>query len=339
MHLSSFFTVAGVVALTLAAPSSVTKRASKLQFAGVSESGPEFGTANLPGAEGTDYVWPTLSTIDTLISKGMNTFRVNTLMERMVPSKMTGSFNETYMAKLDQSVTYITGKGAYAMITPHNYGRYYSNIITSTSDFQAFWKTVAARYKSNSKVIFDTNNEYHDMAGSLVASLNQAAINGIRAAGATSQYITPEGNAYTGAWTWTTQTGTDGKTNADTMGSLTDSSNKLIYQMHQYLDSDGSGTSATCVNSTIFSTRLVAATNWLRTNKKTGIIGEFAGGVNSVCEAAIEDGLKYIDANTDVWKGALWWAAGPWWGTYMFSVEPTSGPAYSTYIPILQQYF
>lgn len=69
------------------------------------------------------------------------------------------------------------------------------------------------------------------MAGTLVAQLNQAAINGIRSAGATSQYITAEGNAYTGAWTWTTQTGTDGKTNAQTMGSLTDSSNKVIYQV------------------------------------------------------------------------------------------------------------
>ena len=227
----SILAAATLAVQALAAPSSVTKRAGKLQFAGINESGPEFGDGIFPGQEGKDYVWPSLSTIDTFISKGMNTFRINTLMERMVPTKMTGSFNETYMAKLDQSVNYITGKGAYAMIVPHNYGRYYGNIITSTSDFQTFWKNVAARYKSNGKVIFDTNNEYYDMAGSLVASLNQAAINGIRAAGATSQYITVEGNAYTGAWTWTTQAGTDGKTNAQTMGSLTDSSNKIIYQV------------------------------------------------------------------------------------------------------------
>lgn len=40
------------------------------------------------------------------------------------------------------------------------------------------------------------------MDNTLVAQLNQAAINGIRAAGATSQYIFVEGNSYTGAWTW-----------------------------------------------------------------------------------------------------------------------------------------
>lgn len=176
------------------------------------------------------------------------------------------------------------------------------------------------------------------MAGALVAELNQAAINGIRAAGATTQYITVEGNAYTGAWTWTTATGTDGETNAATMGSLTDSADKLIYQMHQYLDSDGSGTSETCVSSTIGSTRLVDATNWLRTNGKKGLIGEYAGAVNSVCEAAVKDMLSYMDDNSDVWTGALWWAAGPWWASYMFSVEPTTGPAYSEYVPLITTY-
>lgn len=40
------------------------------------------------------------------------------------------------------------------------------------------------------------------MDNTLVAQLNQAAINGIRAAGAKSQYIFVVGNSYTGAWTW-----------------------------------------------------------------------------------------------------------------------------------------
>lgn len=129
--------------------------------------------------------------------------------------------------------------------------------------------------------------------------------------------------------------------------------------MHQYLDSDGSGTHAECVSSTIGSERLEAATNWLRENGKIGMIGEFAGGVNEECEAAIDDMLAYLADNTDVvstylifrpdeaalltsvlvqWTGAVWWSAGPWWGDYMYSVEPTDGPAYSTYVPVLKQY-
>lgn len=61
---------------------------------------------------------------------------------------------------------------------------------------------MAKRYAKNEKVIFDTNNEYHDMDNELVGRLNQAAIDGIRAAGATEQYIFVEGNSWTGAWHW-----------------------------------------------------------------------------------------------------------------------------------------
>lgn len=100
--------------------------------------------------------------------------------------------------------------------------------------------------------------------------------------------------------------------NGDAMKSLTDPQNKIIYEMHQYLDSDGSGTSADCVSSTIGSSRLEAATAWLRSNGKKGIIGEFAGGANSNCESAVEDMLSYMNNNKDVWTGALWWGGGPW---------------------------
>ena len=34
--------------------------------------------------------------------------------------------------------------------------------------------------------------------------------------------------------------------------------------------------------------------------------------------------LNYVEANSDVWLGWTWWAAGPWWGNYMFTLEPTN---------------
>ena len=48
-------------------------------------------------------------------------------------------------------------------------------------------------YATNSKVVFDCNNEPHDMGSASVPNLMQACINGVRAAGATSQYIFVEG--------------------------------------------------------------------------------------------------------------------------------------------------
>jgi endoglucanase len=243
MHLPSLLLAAGSVSIVLSQPLTrfgdrATSSSGKLQFVGINESGPEFGEGNIPGRLGTDYTWPDLGSIGTFVNKGYNSFRVNFLMERLVPNQMTGSLDAAYLRNLTETVDGITKLDAYAIIVPHNYGRYNGDIITSTEDFGTFWKTVATEFKGNDKVIFDTNNEFHDESSTLVADLNQAAINAIRSVGATSQYITVEGNAYTGAWTWTTTQGTDGKTNGETMGALTDSvDNKLLYQMHQYLDS------------------------------------------------------------------------------------------------------
>lgn len=116
---------------------------------------------------------------------------------------------------------------------------------------------------------------------------------------------------------------------------LTDPQDKIIYEMHQYLDTDGSGTSATCVSATIGSERVKAATAWLKANGKKGILGEFAGGDNAVCKSAITDLLKYMGSNNDVWMGALWWGGGPWWGNYIYAMEPPSGSCYTSILPLM----
>ncbi|KAJ6137079.1 hypothetical protein N7471_003565 [Penicillium samsonianum] len=332
MRYTSLLTIAGVTGLVLAAPGpSLSKRTSSFVWFGANEAGAEFGSGNIPGKLGTDYIWPSTSAIQTLRSAGMNIFRVPFAMERLVPGTLTSSADATYLASLKSTVNYITSSGGYAVVDPHNFGRYYGNIITSTSDFGAFWTTLASEFASNDKVIFDTNNEFHSEDQTLVLNLNQAAINAIRAVGAKSQYIFVEGNSWSGAWTWPTVN--------DNMKALTDPQNLIIYEMHQYLDSDGSGTSETCVSSTIGQERVVAATQWLKDNGKKAFLGEFAGGANSVCQSAVTGMLDYLQANSDVWLGASWWSAGPWWGDYMYSFEPPSGVGYTYYMSLLKNYF
>ena len=177
-------------------------------------------------------------------------------------------------------------------------------------------------------------NEPHDIAASTVVSLMQAGIDGIRASGA-KQLILAEGTSYTGAWTWTT---TSGNAAAFEAAPLNDPLGNTAIEMHQYLDSDGSGTSATCVSSTIGVERVTAATKWLKDNGKKAILGEFAGGANTVCKTAVTGLLDYMQANSDVWLGGLWWAAGPWWGDYIYSFEPPSGTGYKYYDSLLRSY-
>jgi endoglucanase len=242
------------------------------------------------------------------MGKGLNIFRIPFLMERLVPGSLTSGINSAYLADLKSISSYITSKGGYPVICAQNFGRYYGNVITDTNGFKTFWQTVATQFKSDSKVIFDTNNEYHDMDNSLVVNLNQAAINGIRAAGATSQTIFVEGNSYTGAWTWVSSGTGSG------MAGLTDPNSNIIYEMHQYLDSDGSGTHDSCVSTNIGVERITAATNWCRSNGKNCILGETAAAANSQCISALSNMLNYMKNNNDVWRGWLLWGGGPWWG-------------------------
>ncbi|KAF4630304.1 hypothetical protein G7Y89_g7831 [Cudoniella acicularis] len=302
MHIGNILLVASTAVLAVAAPTieKKSKAAKKFQWFGVNESGAEFGNTALPGRLDKDYTWPPTATIDTLVGKGLNAFRVPIMMERIIPTSMTSTtLNATYESGMTTYINYITSKGAYAILDPHNFARYYGKIIDDYSGFEAFWKTLATVFKDNKLVIFDCNNEPHDMGSVDLGKLMQACINGVRSAGATSQ---------------TTSSGND-----KALVGLTDPSDKLIYEMHQYLDSDGSGTSATCVSATIGSERLKAATAWLKANNKKAVLGEFAGGANSVCESAVKDMLTYMGANNDVWLGALWWGGGPWWGTYIYT--------------------
>ncbi|KAK1757883.1 endoglucanase 3 [Echria macrotheca] len=302
----------------------------KFRWFGVNQSGAEFGQNILPGRYGTEFIFPSPQAIQTLISQGYNTFRVCFSMERLVPNTLTSSFDASYLKNLTDTINYITNAGAYAIPDPHNYGRYYGNIITDTNAFKTFFTNFARQLATNSRVIFDTNNEYNTMSQDLVLQLNQAAIDGIRAAGATSQYIMVEGNQWSGAWSWNV-------TNTNLVA-LTDPQDKLIYEMHQYLDSDSSGTSDACVSAQIGVQRVVGATAWLRANRKLGFLGEFAGGANSVCQSAVKGMLDHLQSNSDVWTGALWWAGGPWWGDYIFNFEPPSGTGYTYYNNLLRSY-
>lgn len=300
---------------------------TKFDFFGVNESGAEFGSGVIPGALGTDYIFPDTSSIDFFVGKGFNFFRLPFLMERLAPpaTGITGAFNATYLNLIKSTVSYVTGKGAHIALDPHNYLIYNGATLTSTSTFQTFWTNLAKEFVNNDHVIFDIMNEPHDVDASIVFNMNQAAINGIRSTGA-KQLILAEGTSWTGAWTWTTSG------NSNYFGNIKDSANNTAIEMHQYLDSDGSGTSATCVSSTIGAERLAAATAWLQSTGLKGFLGEIGAGSNTACMQAVFGALCSMQ-QSGVWIGASWWAAGPWWGDYFQSIEPSSGPAVASILP------
>jgi endoglucanase len=290
----------------------------------VNLAGGEFG-GTIPGVDGVDYRFPTTDEIDHFVSRGMNTFRVGFLWERLQP-KAKGEFVAAYLAHLDALVDHATAAGAFVVLNPHNYARYYGTTVGSPSVpndvFADFWGRIAARWASNPRVMFNLVNEPHDIPSEQWVGAANAAIAAIRAAGAKNTIIAP-GNGWTGAWTWNSSG--YGTPNATAMLAISDPADNVLFEVHQYLDASGSG-GGDCLTPTIGSERLAPFVAWLRANHKRGFLGEFAGADNATCRAAISDMLAYMTANADVLDGWLWWAAGPGWGpNYPLTLEPQNG--------------
>ncbi|EPE29894.1 (Trans)glycosidase [Glarea lozoyensis ATCC 20868] len=326
---------------TLAAAALLAVKASATIFyAGVAESGGEFGVYSataqqgygLPGVFGQDYSFIDKKGIDVYVDKNkVNLFRVAFLLERMCPLSygLGSKFNETHFNYYADAVNYITKtKGAYCILDPHSYMRYNNpsqqpmtgSIIGDTKDvtaattaqFGAFWKELAKRFAGNEKVIFSIMNEPHDMETNLVLANNQAAIDAIRSTGAKQLIIAP-GNSWSGGHAWTQSYTGYSPSSADAMVHLKDPLNNTALDIHEYLDVDYSGGHSLCASPA--PENLKDLTAWLKANKLKAMITEFGASNGTQCESYLTGMLQYM-ADNEEYIGWTAWAAGPFWGTY-----------------------
>jgi endoglucanase len=359
-------------AFALAAHWATSVWADGLLYTGVSLAGAEFGpapTMSNVGVYNTDYTYPTSAEVNYYVGKGMNTFRLPFRWERLQHTQ-NAVLDATELGRMDSFVNYATANGAYVLLDPHNYERYYPDTGGSydpviggssvpDSSFANFWSQVAAHFKNNGHVIFDLMNEPHDLPTEQIVATDNAAIAAIRAAGAHNM-IFVEGNGYSSSWGWT-QSGPY-TANSAAMLNIVDPGNNYAFEMHMYLDSDNSGSHDTINNndSTTGMQRLTAATQWLQANHLRGFLGEFAVpnvSIGSGTYVSASDGqthpqigdetlnnmLTYIKNNTNTWMGWTWWGGGPWWGDYMFALDPTNlgmpGQTDRPAMSVLQPYF
>lgn len=298
-----------------------------LPLKGMSQAAADFGETNLPGVKGKDYTWPSAESIKHFSHLGFGAVRLPFRWERLQPTK-NSDFATEYWGDLQTSVSTIVDSGAVAILDPHNYARYFGEIIgaegssVSVEDFLDFWNRLATHYKDNANVAFAIMNEPNTMSTSLWARTAQAAIKAIREAGATQLVLVP-GNGWTGAHCWTENWyDTNGSlSNAEAFADFVDPGNNFAFEMHQYLDSDASGQSPVCASATSGVDGLKQATPWLQEHGFRAFLGEFSAGANDLCEEAIGNMVDHLDQNPEQWLGWAWWAAGPWWGDGWSSIE------------------
>jgi endoglucanase len=292
-------------------------------YKGPNLSGAEFNSG--PGKRyGYDYIYPNTNEIDYYASKGFGIIRMPFDMTR-VYSQSYSPLNTTEIGYMKPVVDYSLSKGMRIILDPHNFGFIYDNRtgkkleigvdVEGTNLFKDFWGRMASMYKNYSNVVFALMNEPHQQTAIQWYTGAIPAIKAIRDAGATQMILIP-GTGWTGAHSWISS----GNAQVWT-GFKDDPLNNFSFEMHQYLDTDSSGTHKTCKTNS--SSSLESATNWLSTNNFKGFLGEFGWSTDSSCTNEGPSFLDYISSNSDVWMGWTWWCGGPWYPwTYMFMLDP-----------------
>lgn len=148
----------------------------------------------------------------------------------------------------------------------------------------------------------------------------------IRQAGATGNKILLPGNDYTSAAAFVSNG--SGAALLKVVN-LDGSTTNLIFDVHKYLDSDGSGTHTNCVSNqqAVFS----SLGDWLRTNKRQAILTETGGGASdSSCLTDVCQELDELNLYSDVYLGWTGWSAGMFDTSYQLSETPfLSGSTYT----------
>jgi endoglucanase len=320
-----------LIALVVALPATFVRADVKLTGVNLATAafGPHLG---LPGEYNKHYTYPTPQGIDYFVKKGTNVIRLPFLWERL-QRELGAEFYQPELERLQAVVDHATKAGARVILDPHNYARYHGTIIgtgdVTNAHFADFWVRLANLYKDNDRVIFGLVNEPYGMPSTehWVTTAN-TAIAAIRNTGADNLVLVP-GNAYSGAHSWTA--GYYGTPNSVAMLDIVDPGDNYAFDVHQYLDADSSGTKDVIVSETIGAERLNVFTQWAKTHNKRAFLGEFAvanakigDGPEQIGDEALANMLDHMDDNSDVWLGWSWWAAGPWWNEYMFTLEPTN---------------
>ena len=228
---------------------------------------------------------------------GLNALRLPVGWQYLTNGKLGGTLDGNNFGKFDRLVQGCLSSGAKLCILDiHNYARWSGTIIgqggPTDDQFANIWSQLATKYKGESKIAFGLMNEPHDVPDiQRWATSCQAAVNAIRKAGATTQYILLPGNDYTSAGKFLT----NGSGKA--LLNVTDTDNttsKLIFDVHKYLDSDNSGTHTNCVTDNIKDAFQPLAT-WLKENKRMAFVSETGGGPNdSTCLTNLCAQLKFL---------------------------------------------
>lgn len=269
-----------------------------MRFAGINIAGFDFGC----GTDGTcivSDVTPASNYAGQMNhfynDDNLNIFRLPVGWQYLVNNQAGGNLDSGNMATYDRQVQACLSTGAHCIIDIHNYARWNGKIIgqggPSNAQFASLWSQLASKYASQTKVIFGIMNEPHDIPDIKAwAQTVQTVVTAIRGAGATSQMILLPGNDWTSAAAFVPNGSLQAlKSVVNPDGSTAN----LIFDVHQYLDSDSSGTSTECVRNNINNAFAPLASS-LRAINRQALLSETGGGNTASCKQYLCQQLEYL---------------------------------------------
>jgi len=292
------------------------------RLGGVNTAGYDFSVSTDGDFSGTGDAPPT-SQYTHFSAEGANLYRIPFAWQLMTPT-LGGTINSTFFSEYDTTVqaALSSDSDVYVIVDLHNYARWNGDIIgqggPTNAQFASIWTQLASEYGTNDRIIFGIMNEPHDLNVTEWVASVQYVVNAIRAEGATNYLLLP-GSSYSSAEALPTEAGPYLVDVTDPLGST----DKLLFDVHQYLDSDNSGTSATCVtNNTGVLETLVT---FLKDNgNRQAILSETGGGETTSCYTYLGEELAYVKSAYPNLVGFSVWAAGAFDTSYVLSVTPYS---------------
>lgn len=271
-----------------------------------------------PGVHGTHYIYPGADDLDYFKARGMELIRLPVRWERLQQT-LFGPLDSAELARLDAFLDAADERGMRVVPDIHNYARYHldgvAHIIGSPqvprAAFHDFWGRLAAHIKDRDCLwAYGLMNEPYDVGAHTWKDTAQVGVDAIRAHDQRRPILIP-GDSYSSAFRWPAYSGD--------LHTLVDPADNLIFEAHQYLDADHSGTGnadygAEGAYPAVGVDRLAPFIQWLQLHGLRGYIGEFGVPDNDPRWAvALDNMVAHMKANN---LPGTYWAAGPRWGDY-----------------------
>lgn len=305
---------------------------------GVNLAGAEFKATALPGRINIDFVYPSNETLDYFRGKGMRLLRLPVTWERLQP-ETGGPLSPLHLGELQRLARYSALHDLCLLVDLHNFGKRQGLPLDQAPQaadaLSDLWLRLAgALAEQQDHVALGLMNEPALIGRSQWVSLAGEVLTRLREAKVANLVVVSGGN-WSGAHAWFSGSAAQ-PSNADLLAGWRDPLGRSVIELHQYADSDYSGTHNDCIDPQKMRSILRAAGEWGSQHGQRLLLGEFGVPASSGCLAVLDAMLAELTRAP--WMGWAYWAGGPWWGSYPFSVQPSGDGQDKPQMAVLADY-